>query len=396
MEDDTRIAAIVILCLLCSVFAIGSGTATSCSPQPAVGMDTTGEGEWWVLVAKQQYGDTATVYHLSNRGTASQSQTLDIPTNGSEEPAVGIEQGADGQWYVLTTDRVHVFDSNWQALNRSIPLPTSSRSLFGDGGITQDANGQWWIAYDDVLYRYSASWERTATLTVSATGVSAFGEDVRVLQDKTVSRVTNPRGDPSLEPAWSMDRELSDPVAITRTGGMWKILDDGGSVHRYTPYGQFTGDSERLPIDAYDCRLTLSFAFAVYFFSPVVIAVWLLLPMAVTVFYYPERWAAILGSSVFGIGGAVSMYFYALPWPFSVIYWLPDPLIGTLLFLTAAGLASRFIGNWKLFLLSTLLLLPVVIVSVLIWPLLLIIGVVIVLITPLFMIRRQRQPQSAR
>lgn len=371
VEYGTRIAIVFAFCVLCSVLAIGAGGAMSYDPKPAVGLETTQDGGWWILVASQGYGDETRVYVLPDRRTVSRSRTISVPTNASEA-AIGLERGPTGQWYVLTTDRIHILGPDWTPLNRSIDLPGTSRSILGEGGLAHDESGQWWVAHDDVLYRYSEEWERTATMNVSADAVSAIDGEIYVLQGNEVARITHSTTKPSLETRWSMEWELSDPSLLARTDGFWQVIDTRGSVYRYTSYGQYTGESTTLAIETSIAGINLLRGVLILGY-PVIVLVWFVLP-GIAVVSRPDRWAEIVGAAGFGSLGTIAMYRYLLPWPFSLVYWLPDLLIGTLLTFGASVLVGRLLGSRKLFALSLLLLSPIGIVSWLFSPLALITG----------------------
>ncbi|WP_275737889.1 Ig-like domain-containing protein [Halorhabdus sp. SVX81] len=384
--------AVAVLCVLGGAIAVGPGAAISCFPEPAVGIHVDDGGGWWIPV--ERYDANVTIYHLPDRRSVADSHTVSVPANHSEPSILGLERGDDDQWYVLTTDRVHVFGADWEPTNRSIDLPSSTGVRNGEGGIARDDAGRWWVALGDILYRYSDTWERTATLHVSADGVSAIDGDVQVLQGKTVARIEDPDGDPSVRSTWSMGSELSDPAAITQPDGGWNVLDSDGTVYRYTPYGQYTGAATELPIDAGDCRWSFALFGVLYFLSPVLIAIWVLLPLAVVTFFRPERWLEVLGTSAVGLVGALAVSNYWLPWPFAVIYWLPDLLIGTLVVLTVIFLVTRFIDDARLSVVALVLVSPLVLVAFTTSPFALLVGPAIAL-TVFHLLDRRRTPPQA-
>jgi len=258
------------------------------------------------------------------------------PPDGSGNTAVDLLQGENGTWHVLALgneetsstvadairlDRVLIYhyDSDWNALGRTALERRAKDEHVHATTFWRTERGTWWVG--DGAANWSYEFAADGSLT-GAMGPGTAPPETVEHTDKFRGSAADAGLDVDLEATTTYTRypggeTVTEPVA-RGAGGDWYLLDRGGAVYRYTSYGQFTGQvvgvAGEHPSPLFDD----------IWIYVLVTAGLLTLVATVGAWAYPAWASTYVGVGTSSLVSATAIFSYALPWPLSLVYLIPD------------------------------------------------------------------------
>lgn len=249
-----------------------------------------------------------------------------------------LYQSESGDWYVLNAQRtggqlgekrveIYRYSSDWtekSVLSGTLDNTTTTDDEAPEATAFGPASGGgWWLETDrNGYYRVDDQLRVTETRPASA----ERPQSLRQAEEREVDAT-------AVNDGWEVDGVYARYRG--ESGDIWAYGPD--RVYRYTGWGQYTGQSHAVGNESAGCG----------FFQPQVGSLHGLLSGLTFLFGlltgligagFRRRYVAF-PATLLGAGGlAAAFYGFTIPWPLSLLYWLPNPLIAALLATPAVAL----------------------------------------------------------